>query len=423
MLDLREFIQTPDHNQADDTASAQPSITAALKAAREHLGMEVAYVSEFVGNVSVFRGVDAPGREHLAAVGDEHSLDDVYCKHILEGRLPELIPDTNRELIALSLPITKAAPIGAHMSVPIRLSTGQVYGMFCCLSSEADPTLTERDLSVMRAFADIAATQIEADKDKTNALDTRRSTIESVIANKAFSPAFQPIWDFRKNKIIGFECLTRFSAEPYRAPNLWFDEAETVGLGVELEIAAARAGMEAAAPLKHSAYITLNFSPTAVLSPAFADLFASEPVDDFVLEITEHAPVMDHGELLQSLTELRRRGMRFAIDDAGAGHSGLQRIVELSPDIIKLDMSLTRDLDTKPALRALASALIFFSRETGSRIIAEGIETKEELETLRMLGVNCGQGYLLGRPVSAELAADLLDNDSALDSLLKLRSA
>ena len=423
MLDLKNLVPTPKDTDVASSASAQPSIEAALKAAREHLGMEVAYVSEFVGNVSVFRGVDAPGKEHLAAVGDEHSLDDVYCKHILEGRLPELIPDTNKEPVARSLPITKAVPIGAHMSVPIRLSSGKVYGMFCCLSSASDPTLTQRDLSVMRAFADIAAGQIEADRDRTDAFDEKRIGIENVIETKAFTPAFQPIWDFGQNRIIGFECLTRFSAEPYRAPNIWFDEAESVGLGIELEVAAARAGMEAAAALTGDAYITLNFSPAAVRSPIFADLFASVPVDRFVLEITEHAPVADHSKLLRALTDLRQRGMRFAIDDAGAGHSGLQRIVELSPDMIKLDMSLTRDLDSKPALRALASALIFFSRETGSRIIAEGIETKEELETLRILGVNCGQGYLLGRPVSAELAADLLDNDQALDSILKLRSA
>ena len=423
MLDLTNLLPGSEAGQPDNTPKMQTSIEAALKAAREHLGMEVAYVSEFLEDKSVFRSVDAPGKEHLAKAGDAHALEDVYCKHILEGRLPELIPDTKSEPVAMSLPITKAVPIGAHMSVPIRLSSGKVYGMFCCLSSKADPSLTERDLSVMRAFADIAAQQIEADTERNAAFEEKRSAIEAVIANKAFMPAFQPIWDFSANRIIGFECLTRFTAQPYRPPNEWFDEAESVGLGVELEIAAARAGMEAASILKGEAYITLNFSPATVRSPIFADLFASQPVDDYVLEITEHAPVQDHSELLRALKELRQRGMKFAIDDAGAGHSGLQRIVELSPDIIKLDMSLTRDLDTKPALRALASALIFFSRETGSRIIAEGIESQEELDTLRVLGVNCGQGYLLGRPVSAELATDLLRNDQALESILKLRSA
>ena len=331
MLHSGKGIQSPDTRVLDITPGAQPSIDAALKAAREHLGMEVAYVSEFIENSSIFRNVDAPEKKHLAAVGDQHSLDDVYCKHILEGRLPELIPDTSKEPVAISLPITQAAPIGAHMSVPIRLSSGKIYGMFCCLSSAADPSLTERDLSVMRAFADIAAQQIEADREKSDVFGVKQRTIESVIANKAFTPAFQPIWDFSKDRIIGFECLTRFTAEPYQAPNLWFDEAEAVGLGAELEIAAARAGIEAARSLMGSAYITVNFSPSTVRSPLFADLFAYESVENFVLEITEHAPVEDHGALLRELSALRARGMRFAIDDAGQGIRVCSELLSFRP--------------------------------------------------------------------------------------------
>ncbi len=116
-------------------------VTRALQAIRSHLGMEVAYVSEFVDGRSVFRTVDAPGKEALIKPGDSHSLDDVYCRHILEGRLPSLIPDTADEPIAMAMPITKAVPIGAHMSVPIRLPDGRPYGMFCCLSSAPDRSL------------------------------------------------------------------------------------------------------------------------------------------------------------------------------------------------------------------------------------------------------------------------------------------
>lgn len=85
-------------------------------------------------------------------------------------------------------------------------------------------------------------------------------------------------------------------------------------------------------------------------------------------------------------------------DDAGAGYSSLQHILQLKPDTIKLDLSLTRAVDVDPARRALATALIFFARETGMRIVAEGIETEAELQMLKELGVNMGQGYLLGRP-------------------------
>jgi hypothetical protein len=92
-----------------------------LEAIRQHLGMQIAYVSEFKNDRSVFRQVDAPGLEALIKPGDSHSLDDVYCRHILEGRLPELIPDTAAEPIAMAMPITAAAHIVSHISVPIRL--------------------------------------------------------------------------------------------------------------------------------------------------------------------------------------------------------------------------------------------------------------------------------------------------------------
>src|SRR5262245_34172889 len=131
-----------------------------LQAIRTHLDMEVAYVSEFVGDQIVFREVDAPGLEAMVKPGDKRSLDEVYCRHILEGRLPELIPDTAAEPVAMAMPITSAVPIGKHMSVPIRMQDGSVYGMFCCLGFAADHSLHERDMQMMRVFAELAAFEI-----------------------------------------------------------------------------------------------------------------------------------------------------------------------------------------------------------------------------------------------------------------------
>jgi hypothetical protein len=92
-------------------APGESLVTRALQAVRAHLGLQVAYVSEFVGDETVFRQVDAPGLEHLIKPGDSRSLDDVYCRHILEGRLPELIPDTANEPYAMAMPITAMAPL------------------------------------------------------------------------------------------------------------------------------------------------------------------------------------------------------------------------------------------------------------------------------------------------------------------------
>lgn len=393
---------------ADGNSPGGATVKRALAVIRSHLGMEVAYVSEFVDNQSVFREVDAPGLEALIKPGDSRSLDDVYCRHILSGRLPELIPDTAANPIAAAMPITKAANIGSHMSVPIRLADGSTYGMFCCLGFHANPTLNQRDLGMMKAFAELAAFDINRDIDIKKAATDKVASINNVIASNLFTIAYQPIWHVAGNRPVGLECLTRFPAQPPRSPDLWFNEAAEAGLGPELELAAIRMALRAFNnALPETAYLAVNASPATVVSGDLAAAFDGLPLDRIVLEVTEHAHVGDYDRLVAALTPLRQRGVRLAIDDAGAGYSGLQHILQLRPDIIKLDMSLTRHIDLDPARRALAAALIAFARDTDSQIVAEGVETASELKTLASLGVQMAQGYHLGRPMALDSAAAL----------------
>jgi len=154
-------------------------------------------------------------------------------------------------------------------------------------------------------------------------------------------------------------------------------------------------------------------TPAARLSAAIEvlDAVLAGALRPLALEVTEHAPVEDYAVLRDALAPLRKSGIRLAIDDAGAGYSSLQHIIQLRPDIIKLDMSLTKSIDSDQARRALASALTFFAREVGSVIVAEGIETEAELATLQRLDVSRGQGYLLGRPGDLAQAAALVGAD------------
>jgi len=117
-----------------------------------------------------------------------------------------------------------------------------------------------------------------------------------------------------------------------------------------------------------------------------------------VLELTEHHRIDSYDSVLGAIEGLRRHGVRLAVDDAGAGYAGLHHILRLRPEILKLDMALTRGIDADPARRALATALVHFAAEIDSMIVAEGVETTEELDTLTSLGVQWAQGYLLGRP-------------------------
>nr|WP_281414665.1 EAL domain-containing protein [Plastoroseomonas arctica] len=385
-----------------------------MSSLRKHLGMAVAYVSEFQGDETVFRDVDAPGLEAVIKPGDRRSLDDVYCRHILAGRLPELIPDTGANAFAQKLPITHDSQIGAHMSVPVRLEDGSVYGMFCCLNFSPDPSLNDRDLQMMRVFADLTARQLGEEAAGKRVATDKRDRVAAVLRDQAFRMVFQPIWDFAEDRPLGFEALCRFSAEPYRTPDIWFAEADEVGLGREMELAAIEVALAAGAVLPRGCYISVNASPALILSGRLAAALRRHPGRRVVVEVTEHAPVADYAKLLWECARLRETGARIAVDDAGAGYAGLQHILQLRPDMIKLDIALVRAIDTDPARRALVSALMFFAEETGCLMVAEGIETQAELDILRKLGVHCGQGYLFSRPLPIEAAVAMVEGPKAM---------
>lgn len=380
-------------------ADDKDTVQWAIEAVRAHLGMEVAYVSEFVDGESVYRNVDAPGLEHMIQPGDARPLEEVYCPHILAGRLPELIPDTSREELAMSMPITREVPIGAHISVPLRLANGEPCGMFCCLSPHADDSLNERDLRAFKLFAEIAAHQIRREAAAEQETRERRQLIEQVLADEAYHAVYQPIRDFVNGRTLGFEALSRFTQGEARPPDQWFADAFAAGLGPQLELAAIRTALAGAHSLPPEMYLSVNVSPMTVLDDAFDSLVAEAASGRrLVLEITEHDAVQDYVELETALRPARERGVLLAIDDAGAGFASLQHIVRLRPDIIKLDMSLTRAVDREAARRSLASALAYFAAETHSTIVAEGLETEAERATLEGLGITIGQGFLFGRP-------------------------
>jgi EAL domain-containing protein (putative c-di-GMP-specific phosphodiesterase class I)/CheY-like chemotaxis protein len=234
----------------------------------------------------------------------------------------------------------------------------------------------------------------------------RRATLmRGVVEGGGLTMVFQPIVDLRTKEMVGVEALARFGGKPTRPPNKWFDEAEQVGMRVDLELATARAALASRDRLPEGLFLAINLSPVTAVSQSFLLFLSEEPLDGVVFEISEHARVEDYDDLNAALAELRSRGGRLAIDDAGAGFASLQHILRLAPDLIKLDMALTRDVDSDPARRALASALMSFASEIGADIVAEGIETAREMNTLRALGVAYGQGFFLGKPRPDPMAA------------------
>jgi EAL domain-containing protein (putative c-di-GMP-specific phosphodiesterase class I) len=231
----------------------------------------------------------------------------------------------------------------------------------------------------------------------------RRRRLMQVLQGDELTIVFQPIVNLRSDQLIGYEALARFTGEPYRPPDQWFADAAQLGLGVELELRAVQAAVQHLSRIPAGRHLSVNVSPETALHPELSAMIA--PVAErIVLELTEHAAVTEYDALIERLAALRGLGLRIAVDDAGAGYSSLQHILRLCPDIVKLDIGLTRGIDSDPARRALGAALVRFGCEIHAEITAEGIEHPAELDTLRHIGAANGQGYLLGRPAPLPLA-------------------
>jgi EAL domain-containing protein (putative c-di-GMP-specific phosphodiesterase class I) len=376
-----------------------------LSAIRNLLGMDIAFVAEFLGSNRIFHNVDTLRRDAPLAAGDRFPMSAGYCDHIVAGRLPELIPDTRSVPFALTIPETAALPIGAHLSVPIRIGNGRTFGTFCCLSHEPRPQLDVRDLELMRTFGRMIANEIGAD---LHADIERRRVIERLqgaIGNGDPRMVFQPIYRLGDLSLAGVEALSRFSADPKRTPDLWFADAHRVGLGGALELLAVRKALDECAALPAPLSVNVNISPDTLVLPETAAALSGFDPERIVIEITEHVPIDDYDPIVAALAPLRAAGMRVAIDDAGAGYSSLRHVLTLRPDIIKFDTSLTRGINVDPMRKAMVAALSEFAQRTGTHVVAEGVETDEELATLRELKVEKAQGYRFSRP---QPMADLL---------------
>lgn len=237
-----------------------------------------------------------------------------------------------------------------------------------------------------------------ADLDRLRVVTERT---RALLASGGPKTVWQPVMDISKGQPVAFEALSRFPGPP--TPDAWFDEAAEVGLGVDLEIAAIRNAL-AQAVGADGFIVSLNASPGVLLSGALERVLLAGR-QSIALEITEHVPVVDVSALHAALAPIREGGVLLALDDTGARYSVLERILDLAPDIMKLDIVLIRDIDADRSRRALAAALTTFAEAMGIAVVAEGVETEAELTAMRELGVNFAQGYHLGRPAEGFAAA------------------
>jgi len=246
-----------------------------------------------------------------------------------------------------------------------------------------------------------------------------REAVEAVVEGGNFHLVYQPIVHLDTGEIAGVEALTRFDDG---APTEHrFRTCEELGLAAPLDMAIVERALAEFTRLP-AGYLALNLSASTISDRALQTLLLADgiPHRRLVIEITEHARIPDYEQAASVIESLRARGVRLAVDDAGAGWASFRHILSLRPDIIKMDRSLTRGVDVDPARRALAMALAIFAGEVGATVVAEGVETDGELRALRLAGIHRGQGFILAPPQSLpvdEPAYEPLDLDALLEGV------
>jgi EAL domain-containing protein (putative c-di-GMP-specific phosphodiesterase class I) len=352
---------------------------------------------------------------------------------------------------------TRAFSVRSSVCVPLGRGE-QPVGILNVCSGEVD-AFDERDVDLLSGLADFISVVIGAASDfmaittrifsasrresgedaaltgrfVANVLDPDgaralkdRVQIERILHERDFALVFQPIFDLGEGGIFGVEALARFGGTGSPPPDVWFAQAHSVGLGIELEVALVVAAVAELKRLGGDVVLAVNAGPEALISGGIEGALRGVDPTRIIVELTEHAAVADYQRLSESLAGLRSSGVRLAIDDAGAGFASLMHILKLAPDFIKLDRELISGIDMDPVRRSLADSLMRFAEDTGATIVAEGVENETELAALNDLGIRHAQGFYLARPMGIEdMARRIRQQDGRVrrDALLTPGSA
>jgi PAS domain S-box-containing protein len=268
-------------------------------------------------------------------------------------------------------------------------------GSYKWLAWTAAPALS--DGTIYAAARDVTD-EVGRDVTEQVHLGEQRERVLAIIAAGGVKALFQPIVNLSTLEIGGYEALSRFESAAGGTPDQWFDAADAAGLGPQLQIHAIHQALSHAYQLPEAAFLSVNASPETLVSKEFRELIGGMHGGSLVVEVTEHAAVEDYEPLQRAIDRLRQDGVRLAIDDAGAGFASLKHIVRLLPEFIKLDIFLIRDIHKDPVKRAVVAGMLGVATQIGGKVIAEGVETADELRVLFELGVEWAQGYYLGRP-------------------------
>lgn len=255
-------------------------------------------------------------------------------------------------------------------------------------------------MQASRLEIELLAAEAASSSDSAEAASESRALLDvpRILKSGPIQIAFQPIVNLDTHETMGYEALARFPAEEIVSPKAWFDAAAAQGLTHDLEILAVSSALAQLDRLPKGVFVSINVSPTTAASEDLKALMEGVDAERVILEVKEGAAMEDYHRFAGAIDELRATGVRIAVDDAGVADVSLRYMLDLRPDIIKIDVDVTRSIEHDPVKQAIANAFRSIAAGAGAMSLAEGIETEEELKMLRSLQIGAGQGYLLGRP-------------------------
>lgn len=303
-------------------------------------------------------------------------------------RLRQRIQSLLREKLAARFPPEVCSQFGAFVG---------------CVVINHDPG-TPIERLILRG---LDAAYTDAFQERERELQERGAALQRVIAERLISTVYQPIVDLQEQRIAGYEAFTRGPPGDLASPEYLFKLAYQAKLLWQLERLCREEAVARISELPSGVLLFLNVDPESLLDPELSRWSRSHGLDGrVVLEVTERAGVGDYILFRRMLELIRSLGLQLAIDDVGSAYSGLRMIAEVRPNFIKVDMGLTRGVEDDLVRQELVGAIGAFAQRLGSPLIAEGVETREELDALRAMGVRYVQGYLLARPGPGFAAVD-----------------
>ena len=364
----------PTQADAGDRDAASP-VTRILSLAHAHLGMDASFISQCADGVQVVRALAGDSAPFGLALDEPLTT---ACEVLANEHAAP--PDDQGD---------RSGP-RACVGVPLTLPSGEVYGTLCCVGHEA-ASLNDSDRNFMKTLADLLADLL-----RRRGSQRQHAKLVEATAAERVTVALQPVVNVMTGRLVGAEALPRLPGG-LGSPDDTVDQG--AGAGVELEIAAFEASLALAQRLPAEAYIAVNVSPAVLMDRRMVEaLRCVEDPARCVLELSERHSVDGNTDLAGVLTELRGRGFRVAVDDVGAGYSSFHHVLELVPEIVKIDRSLVAGVAGDAARQRLISSIVLLGLDLDATVVAEGVEHADDLAAVLDLGVTTIQGDLVGPP-------------------------